>query len=402
MNKKIIFIVCDGLGDRPVNSLGGKTPLEAAKTPNLDLLAEKGITGLIDVIDKSIYPDSDIAHLALFGLTPEQSKIERGPIEALGIGMDLGKEDVAFRCNFATVNEKMEIIDRRAGRIDGTEPLVKALNGIEVQGIKFLAAKGTGHRLILVMKGKGLSGNVSSNDPKAIGVKSPEVKALDASDEANLSAGALNEFLAKAREILSAHPFNKKREMKGLLPANYLLCRHGGKIALIPSMKQRFGVNSACIAGAGLYKGIGRLLGMRLIEVKGATGLPDSDLNAKIFTAIKALKEFDFVFVHIKAADSLGEDGNAEGKKKFIEKIDKAMAPLVSLKGSLVVVTADHCTPCELKKHSSDPVPVLVSCEGAEANGVKRFSEKDCSKGSLGRIRGIELMPLLMRLASKR
>jgi 2,3-bisphosphoglycerate-independent phosphoglycerate mutase len=156
-------------------------------------------------------------------------------------------------------------------------------------------------------------------------------------------------------------------------------------------------LKAACVAGAGLYKGIGRLYSMKIIEVKGATGLPDTNIKAKFKATKKALKNFDFIFVHVKAADSLGEDGNAEGKKKFIEKTDKAFKELMNLKDTLLVVTADHSTPCELKHHSKDAVPVLFHGPGVKADATKQFGEKAALKGSLGRFAGKELMIKIKR-----
>ncbi len=397
--RKIIFIICDGIGDRPISSLNNQTPLENAKTPNMDELANKGITGLVQVVDKELYPGSDIAHMSLFGYDLEKYYCGRGPVEVVGIGMELEKGDVAWRCNLATVDSDLVIKDRRAGRISSTKEFVEEFDGTEIEGVRFLIKPSTAYRAVLVLRGGGLSGRVSENDPKAVGEKVLQFEPEDESKEAIFTARIMNEFLERAHNILKKNPLNEKRINEGKLPANYLLCRGAGYVKEIPSVMEKYGMKACCIAGAGLYKGIGRLLGMDLIEVEGASGLPDTDIKAKFLAAKEALKKYDFVFVHVKAADSLAEDGNAEGKRDFIERIDEAMTVLMGLKKEIIVITADHCTPCELKKHSSDPVPALIYFNGIKADSVKKFTEKDCRNGSVGLIKGNELMPKLLELA---
>lgn len=398
---KAILIVCDGLGDRPIKELGGKTPLEGAKTPNLDRLAREGICGLVHTLGVGLRPGSDTSHLALFGYDPGVYYHGRGPFEAAGIGMDLKPGDVALRGNMGTVDEKLVVLDRRAGRIRDTSPYAKALDGMVIDNIKFEVKPGTGHRVGVVMRGRGLSSRISDPDPHEIGVRVHEARPLDGTRDAKFTAVVLNKFLEESHLILKELKANEQRVKEGSPPGNYLLIRGAGYVAEIPSFEERYGLKAACIAGAGLYKGVARLLGMDVIKVEGATGLPDTNVEAKFRTAVKALKQYDFIFIHVKGADSLGEDGNYKGKKEFIEKIDKAAKTLLGLKDTFIVITADHSTPCALKMHSGDPVPLLINGPGVRVDEVREYGERNCMKGGLGHIRGLDLMPELVNLMGR-
>ncbi|MBU0476697.1 2,3-bisphosphoglycerate-independent phosphoglycerate mutase, partial [Patescibacteria group bacterium] len=402
------LIVIDGLGDRPIPELGDKTPLESAQTPNLDWLAKEGICGLVETFKfaKEI-PRSDTAHLALFGYDPKIYYLGRGPYEAAGIGMGLEEGDVALRGNFAAVDNNLKIIDRRAGRISDTQSLVDALSGIEIEGVKFLIKKSYGHRAVLVLRGNGLSDSISDGDSHKTGERIDKILPICIGKcgvkrikDAQFTAKILNEFLEKSHQILKNHPLNQKREKQGLLPANYLLVRGAGFLKETPSFKEKYGLRACCIAGGGLYKGIGKILGMDEIKVQGATGLPDTNLGGKVLAARENLERYDFIFVHIKAADNLAEDGNFKGKKEFIEKIDENLKPLLNLKNTLIVVTADHSTCCILKRHCKDPVPVLIF--GVDSDNINKFSEKDCKGGKLGEVGQLDLLPTILSLINKK
>lgn len=401
MLNKVILIICDGLSDRPIRELNGKTPLEAANKPNFDELAKRGILGLMHVIDVGIRPGSDVAHLSLFGYDPYKYYTGRGPFEAAGIGMDLKPGDIAFRGNFATVDETLIITDRRAGRVEDTGLLVEALNKIKINNVQFIIKKGTGHRAGVILRGKNLSGAISDNDPHLVGQKVLEVYPLKDDLNSKKTAKIVNEFLQKAYTVLTKHSFNQKRISQGLQPANYLLLRGAGEMPNFVPFPQKYGLKSACIAGAGLYKGIGKMLGMKVINIKGVTGKPDTNIAFKIKAAIKALKSYDFIFVHIKGADPLAEDGNYSGKKEFIEKIDKALNPLLKLEDVLLIITADHTTSSELKIHTSDPVPVLIWGDGVRVDDVVSFGERAAASGKLGFIRGEHLMRIILDLLGR-
>lgn len=399
MEVKILLIVIDGLGDAPIPELKNKTPLEAAKTPNLDLLAENGVCGQVKPwVEKAKLPTSEDCHLALFGYQPKISNPGRGVLEVLGIGEKISKNDICFRGNFATVNKNLKIIDRRAGRIEKTEPLISALNKIKIEEAEILTKKAFGHRVGIILKGENFSENVSSNDPKKDGVK--VLRILGNVKKAEKTAQILNEFLAKAKILLENHSLNKERKKEGKLPANYILLRGAGRLKKIKSFREKYKLKPAFIAGGTLYKGIARYLGMEEIKVKGATGLPNTNLRGKFLAAKRALKKTDFIFLHIKATDSLAEDGNFLGKKEFIEKIDKNLKPILKLKNTLIVVTADHSTCSNLKRHCLEPIPILITGPGIKANGLKKFSETACQKGKLGLFNQLDLIPKILSLKS--
>ena len=406
---KILLIIIDGLGDKPIPQLGNKTPLEAAKTPNLDWLAKNGICGqILPYLQNKKLPTSEDTHLALFGYQPKIFNPGRGVLEVLGIRTKVLPGDVCLRGNFATVDKNLKIIDRRAGRIEKTAELIRAISGIEIGGlqpsrhpsargplVKFLIGKAVSHRIGLVMRGRSLSPIISDNDPKITQVRPVQIRALDKSAKALFTARILNQFLTRTHSILKNLPLNKKRK----LPANYILVRGAGKLKKNPSFRQKYKLSSCCIAGGTLYKGIGKFLGMREIKVKGANALPTTNLPGKFQSAKRALKNYDFVFLHIKAADNLAEDGKFLAKKEFIEKIDKNLKPILNLKDTLITVTADHSTCSLLKRHCLEPFPVLLYGRGIKPDRVTEFSERACKKGKLGKIKQIDLMPVILSLA---
>jgi len=395
---KIIFIIIDGLGDEPIPALGNKTPLESAKTLNLDNLAKKGICGLVLPNFLTTIPTSEETHFSLFGYNPKIYPIKRGFFTVTGTGMKMKKGNVALRGNFGTIDKKMKMIDRRAGRIKETQPLIDSLNGIVINGVKFLLKAAGGHRVGIIMWGRNLSSEISDGDPhySKLGKKAQKIKPLRKTSEAAFTAKTLNKFLEKAHQILKNHPLNKKREKRGLSPANYILTRGASSLIKLPSFKKKYGLRACCIAGKVLYKQIGETLGMKLIKVKGADGSVKTNLKGKIQAAKKALKKYNFIFLHVKATDSLAEDGNFKGKKEFIEKIDKNLKSLSNLKNILIVVTADHSTCCSLKRHCTEPLPILIYSDKIKADIVKEFSEKACKKGKLGRIKQLDLMQKLL------
>ena len=387
-----ILVVCDGLGDRP--TVGGKTPLQAAETPNMDAVSEAGINGLMDVISPGIVPGSDTAHLALFGYDPYEYYPGRGVFEALGADMELREGDVAFRANFATVDDSMRIIDRRAGR-KGSKELADALDGLEIDDVQISLRNTTEHRCALVMRGDNLSKLVSDVDTHVEGGVVSECRPLKEGSAERKTARIVNELVRRSYEILNKHPVNEERRQKGELPANILLLRGAGSYKKVTSMHDRFGLSAACVAGASLYKGVAKYLGMTVIPVEGATGKSDTNLGNKAEAALNALRSHDFVFVHVKATDSMGHDGNFEGKKEMITRIDRELVAELKDADAYVVITADHSTPVSIKRHSSDPVPVVMKGEGVRSDEVKHFDEISVASGGLCRLKGLDLLPIL-------
>lgn len=389
-NNKVLFLIIDGLGDSAIPEFNGKTPLESANTPNLDQLAKNGACGSVNAFLMPPFklPDSSLSHFAAFGYDPKKYFPGRGICEALGVNFKLKEGDVALRVNFGTVDENLIIVDRRAGRIADTSELVKAISGIKIDGVSFIVKDSMSHRAVLVLRGTNISDKITDNDKKKMGIKPLRVKPKDKSREAIFTAKVLNEFLEKAHEILKVHPLNKKRK----LPANYLLVRGVGKMKVIPSFEEKHGMKAVCIAGGNLYKGIARALGMKVLSVKGSNIFFDTNLKGEINSSVRSLKDNDFVFWHIKATDSLAEDGNFIKKRLFIERIDREIFPLMNLKNTLLVITSDHST-CSLKKsHCKKLIPTIISGPKVKADSVSSYSEKSCLRGSLGKMEQLNLM----------
>lgn len=406
--KKTLLIILDGLADRPIKDLGGKTPLESAKTPNMDLLAKRGICGLMNAMPRNLYPTSEESHLAIFGYDFIKDHPGRGVFETLGIGVKLKKDEFAFRVDFATVDENLNLIDARAGVIDDVRALAKAVDNLEIDGVTFRAYPSLLYRGVLVLSGepvkrylhKEKNAKISDTDPhKApphkIGVRVLHPKAQGASKEGKTVARALERYQLLTHEILKEHKINKKREKGGLPQANFITTRGCGHLGDVEIFKNKYGLEASCVAGAPSYKGIASYLGMKTLNVKGATGTLNTNIKAKVKAALKALKKNDFVFLHLKGPDIAAEEyGDAEAKKLYIERADKSFQKLLDLKNVKIGVTGDHASICALKDHSSDPVPVLIF--GGGKDNVEKFGEIYCKSGSLGHIYGKDFMRNLL------
>ncbi|HIH96870.1 MAG TPA: 2,3-bisphosphoglycerate-independent phosphoglycerate mutase [Thermoplasmata archaeon] len=378
---KILLVVMDGLGGLPIN---GKTELEAAKTPNLDSLASKSVCGLTHPVSPGITPGSGPAHFSLFGYDPLEYEIGRGVLEALGLGIQLNKSDVVARGNFATRKGDV-VIDRRAGRLPTQEN--KRICGMiqnhirEIDGVKISLNPGKEHRFALVLRGNGLDPALSENDPQKDNQKIRQIISLNS--EAWRTALVVNKFLDKANKLL-----------KNEHPANALLLRGFSSLPDIPSIKNLYKLKAVAIATYPMYKGLAKLVGMKVLEC-GET-LEDE---------LKCLKEkfssYDFFYFHIKKTDSYGEDGNFKQKVKYIEEIDGYIPQLLDLKPDVLAITGDHSTPSLLKSHSWHPNPLLLCSERCRTDDVKKFSEKECIRGGLGIFHSVELMPLMLANALK-
>jgi len=397
LEKKVILVVVDGLGDRVVKD--GKATLQLADKPILDELAREGSTGLMSTLGRGIIPGSDTAHLALFGYEPRLYYKGRGPFEALGVGLELKQGDVAFRCNFATVDENLRVIDRRAGRLkdEGAE-LAKSLQGMNIEGVEVIFLSSTEHRGVLVLRGDDLSPAVSDTDPHSAGpLPILESKPIENTKEARKTAYILNEVIKRSKAILSSHPLNKQREREGKPPANVILTRGAGVYKKVESLKDKYGFSSCCIAGSALYKGVAKYVGMEILRVKGATGRLDTDIEAKAKAAREALEKFDLVFVHVKGTDNASHDGNLEGKLSMIKKVNR-LAEILKEQDAYLIFTADHSTPISVRRHSSDPVPVVIYGGDVRKDSVQSFDEISVSSGCLGHLTGVELNRIIVDL----
>jgi len=423
---KLLYIVIDGLGDLPIPELGNKTPLEAAETPNLDKLTGKGRLGLMYTVGKGIAPESDVAVISILGYDPERFYTGRGPLEAFGAGMNVNKGDLALRCNFATIDSNKKILDRRVGR-DLTTPeareLSKSINSeikLETTDSRFEFKSTIGHRGVLVIRKIGgvLSGDITNTDPAYIrkgkfGVAEAtsereayltESKPMNESPEAEIAAELVNEFTGKTCDLLEKHPVNAKRQSSGKMKANTILSRDAGnQLPNLPNISQNFGINFASLVEMPVEKGIAVIAGMKPIEIPPPSGDLSVDSQLKAKKLLENLQNYDAFYIHIKGPDEPAHDGNFTSKKKSIEVIDTEF--LGKLIGTLdpdkmlICITADHATPCKIKSHSDDPVPVLVVGRSIKGDGLKKFCERECAKGSLGVIpKGSDLMPMLISM----
>jgi 2,3-bisphosphoglycerate-independent phosphoglycerate mutase len=401
---KILFIVLDGISDRPCPELGGLTPLAAARKPVLDKLAAEGCCGIMDTIAPGIRPGSDTAHLALLGYDPHKYYTGRGPLECEGTGIHMEPGMIGFRCNFATISKDGIITDRRAGRIHDTAELSAAIQkGVDLSGygVEFSFRSGAGHRAALALSGKGLGHCVSSNDPKKEGVAPLRVKELRQTQVDQKTSDVCNEFVKQSTKILFDHSLNVERMKKGQNPANIVLMRGAGEMGDFEPFPKKYGLTGSVISAASLITGIGNAVGLEHIHVDGITGSQDSNIAGKIAAAQKELTRKDFVLVNIKGADESGHDGLAVQKKTFIEKIDAVLEPLLAENGCIIIICADHSTPCTIKDHSADPVPVIIRGDGVRMDDVVRFDEYRCAQGGLNRIRGCDLMPMALDLINR-
>jgi len=394
-------MIIDGMGDRPLKELGYKTPLESAITPNMDKMAENGICGIMDPIRPGIRPGSDTSHISILGYNPYEVYTGRGPFEAAGVGVDVLPGDIAFRCNFSTADENGIITDRRAGRIrEGTEELARYINGINVdQNVEVIFKESTGHRAVLVLRGTGLSDQVSDADPKHEGKSPKMVVALDGSQEANKTANILNKIVKESYELLKNHPLNLKRIDAGKPPANIIIPRGAGAVPNVQPFGEKYGLKPVCIAETGLIKGIAKIAGMELVDIEGATGGIDTNLeNIKNGIIETASKDYDFMLINIDGADEAGHDGQVEEKIKFIEKVDAVIEELMRIEDVYFILTADHSTPISTMDHTGDPVPIVICGPEVRVDDVKNFNERSAVKGGLCRIRGDNIMDILMDL----
>jgi 2,3-bisphosphoglycerate-independent phosphoglycerate mutase len=415
------------MGDVPIAELGNKTPLEAAKTPNMDFLAKNGKTGLMYTVKKGVAPESDVAVISLLGYDPFKYSTGRGIIEAVGAGIDVKDGDLALRCNFATLGQGKTIIDRRVKRTltneEATELSEAANSEITLESCPstFEFRNTLGHRAILVLKSKGkcLSSKITNSDPAytivdGIGIATPNVEMvlkksepLDDTEEARNSAALVNEFIEKAHILWENHPVNKKRAAEGKLKANCVLTRDASsQLPRFFNINERYGVNFAALADMQAESGIAHLAGMEATLLPPPSGDLKSDCEIRVKKLLDALPNHDCFYIHLKGPDEPGHDGNCHRKAAVISAIDEyffgGLLREISLKDHIICVTSDHATPCALKVHSDTPVPVLISGGKIKGGNVAKFSERECEKGSLGVIaRGCELMPKLMELLKK-
>jgi 2,3-bisphosphoglycerate-independent phosphoglycerate mutase len=404
-----VLIVGDGMADQPLRELGFRTPLEVAEPQFMNKLVCRGALGLFDPIAPGIAPGSDAANLALLGYDPWVMCRGRGPFEAAGVGLDLHLGDLAFRCNFVTVDDCMCLVDERAGRVGGVDAAV--LGDVVEQvclkldvDVEMFFKQSLGFKGALVLRGEGLSSNVCSVLPKvnsSVGV----VRPLDGSFEAKHTADVLNAFIQSAWSVLKSHPVNVRRKGEGLRVANAVLPWGGSKCPEMSLFEGKFGLRASCVAAASLIKGIGRLSGMDVLDVVGATGGLDTDVFAKADAVLGALRGgSDFVYVHVEAADEASHDGDVKGKIGIIKKIDALVGRIldgVDLSDTVIVLAPDHVTSCRTRAHTGDAVPICFAGGDVVSDGVMVYSERSAYKGGLHRINGRDVMLMVLNYMGK-
>ncbi len=379
---KILMLVVDGLGGL-AHPETGKSELQTASLPNLNALARKSACGLTIPVLPGVAPGSGPGHLALFGYDPLKYLIGRGVLEALGIEVELREGDVAARGNFCTVDTDGNLVDRRAGRIptELSEPLCRRLNAIKVEGAEVSVFPVKDYRFVLLLRGRGLSDKLTETDPQRTGV--PPLRVKPVTLEAERTARVVNEFVDKARQVLA----QEER-------ANMVLLRGFSKLPRLPAMGEVYPLHPAAIAAYPMYRGLARVVGMRVIPT-GASFADEMDTLARHF------QEHDFFYIHYKPADAAGEDGNFEAKVRALEALDTYIPRLLDLRPDVFMVAGDHSTPSVLKAHSWHPVPFLLHSQWTLGEGVPEFSEAACRTGSLGIMPATHIMLLALAHAGK-
>lgn len=386
---KIVFLVVDGLGGLPPEA-GGKTELETAERPNLNALAPRSLLGLAEIVGAGITPGSGAGHLALFGYEPLQHRVGRGILSALGIGLEVRPENVYARGNFATVDEAGLVIDRRAGRIPTGQcaalcrKLQETVGRIEDVEIGFHPERD--HRFVLCLSGAGLGDAVSDTDPQRTGIRPLPALANRAGSEK--TARIVNRLLEKAAAALG----NEK-------PANAILLRGFARKPSLATFEERYGLKAAAVATYPMYRGLARLLGMDVLETS-----EEEDLDRLGEVVRSNWDKYDFFFVHVKKADSFGEDGNFSGKVRVVEAVDRRLVPaLIGLKPDVFVVTGDHSSPAVMKSHSWHPVPFLLHARFVRPapRPALEFGETACADGQLGTFPAVRIMAYVLAHAGR-
>jgi 2,3-bisphosphoglycerate-independent phosphoglycerate mutase len=381
-DSKIVMLVADGLGGLPLEP-GGMTELETARTPNLDALARRGVSGLSIPVKPGITPGSGPGHLGLFGYDPLKFLIGRGALEATGIGFELGPHDVAARCNFCTLDASGNIIDRRAGRISSDEsaPLAIRLRQVRIPGVEVFVEPVKEHRFVVVFRAPGLGDDVQDTDPQATGV--PPLKAQPRDDASLRTAEVADEFARQAQKLLAGEKKANGLTMRGFC----------GRPAL-PSYEEIYGLRAAAIAVYPMYKGLARLVGMDIVG-KAQT------LDEQMAVLEGNWAAYDFFFIHFKYTDSTGEDGNFAAKVERIEELDRAVPRITALGPDVLIVTGDHSTPSLLRSHSWHGVPTLLVSGCCRFDGCQAFNERECARGGLGQFEAMHLMTLALANAGR-
>lgn len=398
---KTIIILGDGMADEPITELGGKTPLQAGKKPYIDMLAAKGKSGELDTIPTGFKPGSEIANLSVLGYDVPKVFEGRGSLEAASMGVDIIPGEMAMRCNLICI-ENGKIKNHSAGHISSEEAaeLIEYLDK-ELNDGKVSFYSGVSYRHLLKLKDG--NKNIDCTAPHdVIGTPFENVLIKAETEEAKETADYLNKLIIKSQRLLKDHPVNKKRIAEGKDPAKSIWPWSPGYRPQMQTLQELFGIKSGSVISAvDLIMGIGVYAGLKTIHVEGATGLYDTNYEGKAQAAIEALKEDDFVYLHIEASDEAGHEGDYELKTKTIEYLDsRIVKPIYEATKDwsepvTIAILPDHPTPCALKTHTNKPVPFLIYRSNGEADNIQAYDESESPKGDYGLIKGREFMELL-------
>jgi 2,3-bisphosphoglycerate-independent phosphoglycerate mutase len=416
----MVYVLLDGVGDLPHPDLKGKTPLDYAQTPNLDRLTKNGAMGEVISVGKGIAPESDIAVFNMLGYKFQHSEYAgRGVIEAIGTGIDFKDGDLALRGNFATIDDSGIIVDRRAGRKIEREDALAVSKEIEDSvrfsepGASVVVAPTIGHRVVVRIRcnGKPLSAEITNTDPaysrvdgmgiaKAVGDYLKIERCLPLKDMTNapLTATLVNEFTEQSLKIMKQSKTNQKRKQQGKKLLNSILLRDAGNhYPRVVPINELYSMKFSCIVDMPVEIGISEILKMKTFNAGGLT-----DYEEKARVAAKAMDTQNAIYVHLKGPDEFGHDGDAIGKMKNIEEIDKrffgALLDNIDTSKVAVVISADHSTPCINKGHSDDPVPVLISADSVKKDSSSRFTETNAKIGSIGLLEGAQVLKTALQI----
>jgi 2,3-bisphosphoglycerate-independent phosphoglycerate mutase len=398
---KYVLVIGDGMADYPLPELNGKTPLQVAHKPNMDAIAAGGRSGLLRTVPDGMSSGSDTAILSVLGYKPEQLLIGRGALEAAARGIELKKNDVAFRCNLIT--EKNGFLeDYSAGHITTREAkqLIASVQKAfeKPREIEFFV--GLDYRHFLVIRNLQDSSLIECNPPHDVtGAKIGEILPKANSKKVESAVHQLRTIILESKNVLENHPINLARRKAGKKPGNMVWFWGGGGKPSMPTFTDRFGLRAAVISAVDLVKGIGIYAGMQVINVEGANGMYDTNFEGKARAALKALETNDFVFVHVEAPDEAGHERDAVKKIKAIEDLDRRLLGtlLKSLKEPYAIaVLPDHPTPITVGTHTRDPVPFAIKSPYWDSDGVQRFDELSASTGGFGLVKNKSLVELLI------
>ncbi len=386
------------MADEPLAGYGGKTPLQIAKTPNIDWLAKNGKSGLLTTVPAGMHPGSEIANMAVLGYDVKNLYEGRGVLEAASMGVELAPGDMAMRCNLVTIENEI-LKNHSAGHIrdEQATEIIEYLNR-ELSDERVTFYPGVSYRHLLVIKGgvKKLDCTPPHDVP---GTPFRNILTKPLHDSANETAELLNGLILKSQELLENHPVNRNRKANGKEPANSIWPWSPGYKPAMPTLKELFGIEkSAVISAVDLIQGIGVYAGMEVIKVEGATGLYDTNYEGKTRAAVEALKENDLIYLHIEASDEAGHEGNVELKIKTIENLDQRVVKYIIETTTemdeevAIAILPDHPTPCELRTHTRKPVPFSIYKPGDNPDKVNVYDEFSVEKGAFGLLKGDEFM----------